>query len=149
VQSCQAKADIVARDEFERGDRALLNLGHTFGHALEAATGYSQRLLHGEGVSIGMALAFEASMRLGLCSQEAPSRVREHFKALELKTTLADIDGDLPDADGLIKLMGQDKKVQDGNIAFILVKEIGNAFMCRDADMSIIKNVLDDALAER
>jgi 3-dehydroquinate synthase len=73
------KADIVARDETEQGDRALLNLGHTFGHALEAATGYSDRLLHGEGVAIGCALAFELSARLGLCSQEDPSRVRPIF----------------------------------------------------------------------
>ena len=78
-RSCQMKADVVARDETERGDRALLNLGHTFGHALEAATGYSDRLLHGEGVSIGMALAFETSARMGLCAQEVPEPCARPF----------------------------------------------------------------------
>lgn len=147
--SCQMKADIVARDEHERGDRALLNLGHTFGHALEAATGYSNRLLHGEGVSIGTALAFEVSQRLGLCSQEAPSRVRAHFKAMGMKCDLADIAGDLPDADSLISLMGQDKKVSDGVIGFIMARDIGAAFVTRDVDLNVVKGVLLDALAQR
>jgi len=97
-RSCEMKAEIVARDEKERGDRALLNLGHTFGHALEAATGYSDRLLHGEGVAIGCALAFETSQRLGLCSQEAPSRVRAHLADMGMKVDVSDIPGDLPDA---------------------------------------------------
>jgi len=90
-RSCEMKAEIVARDEKERGDRALLNLGHTFGHALEAATGYSDRLLHGEGVAIGCALAFETSQRLGLCSQEAPSRVRAHLADMGMKVDVSDI----------------------------------------------------------
>ena len=148
-RSCEMKAEIVARDETEQGDRALLNLGHTFGHALEAATGYSDRLLHGEGVAIGTALAFEASMRLGLCSQETPSRVRAHFRSMGMKTTLADIAGDLPDADGLIGLMGQDKKVMDGKLVFILARAIGDAFIARDVDTSTVKSVLADALAEK
>jgi len=147
--SCQMKADIVARDEHERGDRALLNLGHTFGHALEAATGYSDRLLHGEGVSIGTALAFEVSQRLGLCSQEAPSRVRAHFKMMEMKCDLADITGDLPDAEGLIAMMGQDKKVIDGVIGFIMARDIGAAFVTRDVDLAVVKSVLQDALSQR
>ena len=109
-RSCQAKADIVSRDETEQGERALLNLGHTFCHALEAATGYSDRLLHGEGVAIGCALAFEVSARLGLCSQEDPSRVRAHLRAMGTKVDLADIAGDLPDAETLIALMGRIKK---------------------------------------
>jgi len=146
-RSCQMKADIVARDEKERGDRALLNLGHTFCHALEAATGFSDRLLHGEGVAIGCALAYETSMRLGLCSQEAPSRVRQHLKAMGMKVDLADIEGDLPDADALIDLMGQDKKVVDGQIAFIMARSIGDAFVTRDVDLDVVKGVLDDALA--
>jgi len=100
-RSVQMKADIVMRDETEQGERALLNLGHTFGHALEAATGYSDRLLHGEGVAIGCALAFELSSRMGLCAQEAPSRVRAHLSAMGMKVDLADIEGDLPDAHGL------------------------------------------------
>ena len=98
TRSCQMKADIVQRDETEQGDRALLNLGHTFCHALEAATGYSDRLLHGEGVAIGCALAFELSSRMGLCSQEDPSRVRAHLRDMGMKVDIADIPGDLPDA---------------------------------------------------
>ena len=149
ARSVQAKADIVARDEHEHGDRALLNLGHTFGHALEAATGYSDRLLHGEGVSIGMGLAFELSARLGLCSQETPSRVRAHLSNMKMKTRLADIDGGLPEADGLIELMAQDKKVTGGVPAFILAREIGDAFVTRDVPVEAVRDVLRDALGER
>jgi len=145
-RSCEMKADIVARDEKEKGDRALLNLGHTFGHALEAATGYSDRLLHGEGVAIGCALAFELSMRLGLCPQEDPSRVRAHLAAMGMKKDISDISGDLPDADGLIQLMGQDKKVSDGKIAFILARGIGQAYVEKQVDMAVVKAVLEDAL---
>ena len=129
------KAEIVARDETEQGDRALLNLGHTFGHALEAATGYSDRLLHGEGVAIGCLLAFDLSARLGLCPQEAPSRVAAHLAAMGMRRGLADIPGELPDADALIALMGQDKKVRDGRIAFVLARDIGDAFVARDVDL--------------
>lgn len=143
---CEMKAAIVARDETERGDRALLNLGHTFGHALEAATGYSDRLLHGEGVAIGCALAFEVSARMGLCSQEAPSRVRAHLDAMGMKKDLADIPGDLPGPDALIELMRQDKKVRQGRLTFILARGIGQAFTTRDADMGVVRAVLDDAL---
>ncbi len=148
-RSCEMKADVVARDEHERGDRALLNLGHTFGHALEAATGYSARLLHGEGVAIGMALAFETSARMGLCAQEAPSRVRAHFRDMGMKCDLADIEGDLPGAEALIGLMGQDKKVRQGRLVFILARAIGEAFVCRDADMDVVKAVLEDGLRGR
>lgn len=145
-RSCEMKADIVARDEKERGDRALLNLGHTFGHALEAATGYSDRLLHGEGVAVGCALAFEVSSRLGLCAQEAPSRVRAHLDAMGMKKDLADIPGDLPDADGLIDLMYQDKKVRQGQLTFIMARGIGDAFVTRDVDLDVVRKVLEDAL---
>ncbi len=148
-RSCEMKAEIVARDETERGDRALLNLGHTFGHALEAATGYSDRLLHGEAVAIGCALAFETSMRLGLCPQEAPSRVRAHLAAMGMKATLADILGDLPNAEGLLALMAQDKKVKVGRLTFILARDIGRAFVTRDADLGVVRSVLAEALAER
>ncbi|MDA3888993.1 MAG: 3-dehydroquinate synthase, partial [Allgaiera sp.] len=147
--SVEMKAGIVARDETEQGERALLNLGHTFGHALEAATGYSARLLHGEGVAIGCALAFELSQRLGLCSQEAPSRVRAHLRAMGMKVDLADIPGDLPDADGLLALMAQDKKVVDGRLRFILARGIGEAFVAEDLDPATVKAVLDDALRGR
>ncbi len=148
-RSCEMKSEIVARDEKERGDRALLNLGHTFGHALEAATGYSDRLLHGEGVSIGCALAFETSQRLGHCSQEAPSRVREHFAEMGMSVDLSDIPGKLPDVDGLIGLMSQDKKVRSGEIVFIMANEIGNTFVARDVDLEVVRSVLGNALALR
>ncbi|OWY06681.1 MULTISPECIES: 3-dehydroquinate synthase [Thioclava] len=148
-RSVEMKAEIVARDETEEGDRALLNLGHTFCHALEAATGYSDRLLHGEGVAIGCAMAFELSQRLGLCSQEAPSRVRAHLRDMGMKTDLADIEGDLPGRDALIDLMAQDKKVLDGKLRFILARGIGEAFVTSDVPRDVLAGVLDDALAAR
>jgi len=141
-RSCEMKAEIVARDEFERGDRALLNLGHTFGHALEAATGYSARLLHGEGVAIGMALAFEVSARMGLCAQECPSRLRAHLAQMGMKKDLADIPGELPGPDGMIELMYQDKKVRQGKLTFILARGIGEAFVTREVDMGVVRGVL-------
>ena len=149
VRSVQMKADIVERDETEEGDRALLNLGHTFCHALEAATGYSDRLLHGEGVAIGCALAFELSARLGLCAQETPSRVRAHLSAMGMKVDLADIPGDLPDAAALVRLMGQDKKVQDGRLRFILARGIGQAFVADDVPPALVESLLAEALRGR
>jgi 3-dehydroquinate synthase len=145
-RSVEMKAEIVVRDETEQGDRALLNLGHTFCHALEAATGYSDRLLHGEGVAIGCALAFELSARMGLCAQEEPSRVRAHLKAMGMKCDLADIPGDLPDADTLLDLMGQDKKVVDGQLRFILARGIGEAFVTSEVDRGVVRRLLEDAL---
>ena len=136
------KAGIVQRDETEQGERALLNLGHTFGHALESATGYSDRLLHGEGVAIGCTLAFDLSARMGLCSQEAPSRVAAHFAAMGLPSRIRDIPGDLPDDEALIALMGQDKKVQDGKLRFILARGIGRAFVTDDVDPQALRQVL-------
>jgi 3-dehydroquinate synthase len=148
-RAVQMKADIVMRDETEQGDRALLNLGHTFGHALEAATGYSDRLLHGEGVAIGCALAFELSARLGLCAQEDPSRVRAHLSAMGMKTDLRNIAVDLPDADALLELMGQDKKVVDGQLRFVLARGIGQAFVTGEVPKGIVLTLLKDALDER
>ena len=145
-RSVAAKAGIVSRDEKEHGERALLNLGHTFGHALEAATGYSDRLLHGEGVAIGMGLAFALSARLGICSQETPSRVAAHFADMGMKRTLADIPGELPDADGLIDLMAQDKKVVDSVPAFIVCRAIGDAFVERTVPPEAVHAVLQEAL---
>ncbi len=141
-RSVQIKANIVARDETEQGDRALLNLGHTFGHALEAATGYSDRLLHGEGVAIGCVLAFDLSAKLGLCAQEDPSRVRAHFQTMGLRHTLSDILGDVPDADTLLTLMAQDKKVVDGRLQFILARGIGQAFVATDVPRDAVRSVL-------
>ncbi len=148
-RSCEMKAEIVARDETEQGDRALLNLGHTFCHALEAATGFGDRLLHGEGVAIGCALAFELSHRLGLCSQEEPSRVRQHLTEMGMKVDLSELEGDLPDADGLLKLMAQDKKVVDGQLRFILARGIGEAFVTADVPRDVVHGLLRDELARR
>ncbi|CUH39083.1 3-dehydroquinate synthase [Jannaschia seosinensis] len=140
--SVAMKAEIVARDETEQGDRALLNLGHTFCHALEAATGYSDRLLHGEGVAIGCALAFELSARMGLCPQEEPSRVRAHLARMDLMRDLRDIPGDLPDAEALLALMGQDKKVVAGRLRFVLARGIGDAFVTDAVDPEDVLAVL-------
>jgi 3-dehydroquinate synthase len=148
-RSVEMKAEIVVRDETEQGDRALLNLGHTFCHALEAATGYSDRLLHGEGVAIGCALAFELSSRMGLCAQEEPSRVRAHLRDMKMKVDLSDIPGELPDADGLLELMAQDKKVVDGKLRFILARGIGDAFVTSDVDRDMVRGLLQEALDAR
>ncbi|PZX19895.1 3-dehydroquinate synthase [Palleronia aestuarii] len=148
-RAVEMKAEIVIRDEKEAGDRALLNLGHTFCHALEAATGYSDRLLHGEGVAIGCALAFELSARLGLCAQEEPGRVRAHLREMGMCTELSDIPGELPSADALIDLMAQDKKVVDGRLRLILARGIGAAFVTDDVPPDLLRNVLDDALSVR
>jgi 3-dehydroquinate synthase len=146
--SCQMKANIVERDETEQGDRALLNLGHTFCHALEAATEYSGRLLHGEGVAIGCALAFDISARMGLCAQEAPSRVAQHLSAMGMKSQLSDIDGSLPSAEALVDLMAQDKKVVDGQLRFILARGIGQAFVTSDVDRADVVTLLNDHLSD-
>ena len=143
-RSVEMKAGIVARDETEEGERALLNLGHTFAHALEKATGYSDRLLHGEAVAIGCALAFDLSARLGLCAQEAPSRVRAHLAAMGMRARLADVPGALPDAAGLLTLMGQDKKVVDGRLRFVLARGIGQAFVADDVPPEAVISVLEN-----
>jgi shikimate kinase/3-dehydroquinate synthase len=140
--SVAAKAAIVARDETETGDRALLNLGHTFGHALEAWTGYSDRLLHGEGVAIGMCMAFRLSEQLGLCPTGTSGRVVNHLKAVGLPTRIADIPGGKPDAHELLRLMGQDKKVKAGKLTFILVHGIGQAFVTRDVPPETVLDFL-------
>ncbi len=149
TQSVKMKAGIVSRDETEEGERALLNLGHTFGHALEKATGYSDRLLHGEGVAVGCALAFDLSQRLGLCAQEVPSRVRAHLRHMGMKTDLADIPGDLPGVEALLTMMGQDKKVVDGRLRFILARGIGEAFVAEDVPLDVVGNMMSDALRGR
>jgi 3-dehydroquinate synthase len=143
-RSVEMKAGIVSRDETEEGERALLNLGHTFCHALEKATGYSDRLLHGEGVAIGCALAFELSMRIGLCAQEDPSRVRAHLRAMGMKVDLADIPGDLPGPEVLLDYMAQDKKVVDGKLRFVLARGIGQAFVADDVPGDLVLKLLAD-----
>lgn len=146
VTSCAAKAAIVATDERESGARALLNLGHTFGHALEAATGYGERLLHGEAVSIGLVLAFELSHALGLSSNGA-QRVADHLKAVGLPTRLAHIPGGPPNVDEIMGLIQQDKKVSAGKPTFILARGIGQAYVARDIDLSTVRKILMEAQA--
>jgi 3-dehydroquinate synthase len=143
-QSCRAKARIVASDERETGQRALLNLGHTFGHALEAALGYGNELLHGEGVAIGMTLAFDVSVRLGLAPAADAARLRRHIAAVGLPTRPP---GESWDVDRLLALMAQDKKVRDGRITFVLTRGIGKAFLARDVDTEVVRAVLQQAVA--
>jgi len=140
--SVRAKAAIVIADEKEAGVRGLLNLGHTFGHALEAATGYGGRLLHGEAVSIGMALALELSERLGLAEKGTASRAESHLAAVGLPTSITEIPGPGFSADELVRLMGQDKKVRDGRMTFVLVHGIGEAFLTQDVDIEIVRAML-------
>jgi 3-dehydroquinate synthase len=142
AHSCRMKADIVARDERETGDRALLNLGHTFGHALEAATGFSDRLIHGEAVAIGMVLAFDLSVKLGLCSGQDAERFRRHLKAVGLPAGISDIPGARPSVGELVRHMAHDKKVTDGKLTFILLRGLGQAFITRDVPLDAVKDVL-------
>jgi 3-dehydroquinate synthase len=148
--SCRAKAAIVARDERETGDRALLNLGHTFGHALEAATGFSDRLLHGEGVAVGMVLAAELSAQLGMIAPDDAARVSTHLAAVGLPTRLQDIAGfsqeGIGNADSLMALMAQDKKVKRGRLTFILLKALGQAVITSDVEPSTVHAFLERKL---
>jgi 3-dehydroquinate synthetase len=139
---CRAKAGVVARDERETGERALLNLGHTFGHALEAGCGFSGRLLHGEAVALGMALAFEFSARKGLIAASEAERARAHLAGVGLPTYLKDISGGSPGVDELMDLIAQDKKVKRGKLTFILVRGIGQAFIANDVDAAEVRAFL-------
>jgi 3-dehydroquinate synthase len=147
--SCRAKAAIVARDERETGERALLNLGHTFGHAFEAAAGFSGSLLHGEAISLGMVLAFEFSARRGLLPQAEAERVTRHLAAVGLPTRVSSLAGLLPDIDQLMNLIAQDKKVQRGRLTFILARGIGQAFVAPDVDAAQVRAFLAEKLAQR
>ena len=144
---CRAKAGIVARDERETGERALLNLGHTFGHALEAGCGFSGRLLHGEAVALGTALAFDFSARKGLIGEADAARVRAHLAAVGLPTHLKDVPGGVPGVDALMDLIAQDKKVKRGKLTFILVRGIGQAFVESDVSAAKVRAFLADKLA--
>jgi 3-dehydroquinate synthase len=143
LRSCAAKAAVVALDERESGKRALLNLGHTFGHALEALTGFGKSLLHGEAVALGMQLAFDLSARLGFCPPAAAQRVRRHLSALGLPTALAAIPSATPEA--LIAAMQKDKKVSGGRLTLVLARDIGEAFLCRDVVPATLAAFLADA----
>ena len=145
--ACRGKAGIVARDERETGERALLNLGHTFGHAFEAAAGFSDKLLHGEAVALGIACAFEFSTRLGLLPGNAAGRVAHHLAAVGLPTRPSDVPALRTDADALLKLIAQDKKVQRGKLNFILVRGIGQAFVARDIDPAQVHGFLAETLS--
>jgi 3-dehydroquinate synthase len=145
LTSCAMKAEIVAGDEREEGDRALLNFGHTFGHALEAETGFSSRLLHGEAVALGMVLAFDFAVRLGLTSGQDAGRVRQHLTAAGLATDLAAIGLAGISADRLIAHMSKDKKVRDGRITLILPRRIGDAFVMKGAPLASLRDFLAEA----
>ena len=145
--SCRTKAMIVARDERENGERALLNLGHTFGHALEAVAGFSDRLLHGEAVSIGMALAFQYSARKNLLPQAEAERAVAHLSATGLPVKISDFSNEKLSADRLMDLIAQDKKVKRGALTFILVRGIGKSFIAADVDPGDIREFLSGKLA--
>jgi 3-dehydroquinate synthase len=147
--SCRMKAAIVARDERETGDRALLNLGHTFGHAFEAAAGFSGRLLHGEAVALGMALAAEFSARLGVLAPDAVAHIARHLEDAGLPVRPADVEGGVPDADRLMELMAQDKKVKRGKLTFILLRDIGAAYISSDVDPALLRAFLAEKLDAR
>ncbi|NNG04800.1 MAG: 3-dehydroquinate synthase [Inquilinus sp.] len=142
--SCEAKAAIVAADEREAGARALLNLGHTFGHALEAETGFGDTLLHGEAVAIGMVMAFDLSVRLGLCPAADADRVRRHLAAVGLPVAPP---RECRRPDALMAHMARDKKVADGRITFVLARGIGKAFVARDIDAAAAAAILAEAAA--
>ncbi len=145
--SCRAKAAVVARDERETGDRALLNLGHTFGHALETATNSdSSRLVHGEAVAIGMVLAHQFSARLGLISEDIAARVEAHLKAVGLPVSMKEIAG-LPSADVLMSYIAQDKKVSRGSLTFILTRGLGQSFIAKDVNAADVEAFLQEKLA--
>jgi 3-dehydroquinate synthase len=139
--SCAAKAAIVARDERETGDRALLNLGHTFGHALEAAAGFDGRLLHGEAVAIGLVQAFRLSARLGHASEADADRVASHLRAIGLPVRASDLGLSFP-PEMLLTAMHKDKKASGGRLVFVLARCIGTAFVARDVPETIVADVL-------
>ena len=147
-KSCAAKAAVVSGDETERGARALLNLGHTFAHALEARARFDGALLHGEAVAVGLVLAFALSVELGLCPAGDAARVRRHLRAVGLPVTVADLGIDAGGAEDLVAAMKHDKKVRDGRLTFILARGIGEAFITSDVEASSLDRVLAGALAE-
>jgi 3-dehydroquinate synthase len=145
MTSCAMKAVIVASDEREEGDRALLNFGHTFGHALEAETGFSARLLHGEAVALGMVLAFDFAVRLGLVGAAEAERVRRHLGGMGLPTQLSAIGLADEPAERLLGHMSKDKKVRDGRITLIMPRRIGEAFVMKDAPRGELRDFLAEA----
>lgn len=148
AESCRAKADVVERDEHENGDRALLNLGHTFGHALEGAVEFDpSRLVHGEGVAIGLCLAHRFSARLNLASPDDGARVTRHLRDVGLPTRLTDVPGSLPPAEKLMDYIAQDKKVQRGALTFILTRGVGQSFIAKDVPQSEVLSFIKQEMA--
>ena len=146
---CRGKAAIVARDERETGERMLLNLGHTFGHALEAGCGFSERLLHGEAVALGMALAFEFSARRKLISPADAARAAAHLAAVGLPVKIGDVPDGVPPIDRLMELIAQDKKVKRGQLTFILVRGIGKAFVEANVEAADVRAFLAEKIAQK
>ena len=149
VQSVRAKSRIVAEDPFETGTRALLNLGHTFAHAFEAAAGYAGGILHGEAVAVGLVLALELSTRLGHCPAADVERVRRHLEGAGLPVAVADLAAPEWTADSLLAHIVQDKKVEAGKPVFVLVRVIGEAFVSREVGLDAVRALLAEALAAR
>lgn len=141
LKSCEAKAAVVAADEKESGARSLLNLGHTFGHALEAENGYNDNLYHGEAVGMGMIMAFELSTRMGLCTKEECDQIRNHFDIIGAPKA-AHFSFDV---DNLLHHMKGDKKMSDGKLSFVIARGIGKSFLSKDVDMQDVKTVLQNA----
>ena len=146
TKSCAAKARIVAEDEHESGKRALLNLGHTFGHAMEKAAGYSDRLLHGEAVALGMLMAADLSAELGYCNHNVKSRMLRHYAAIGLPTSLHGIADADWNAAMLTRYCYGDKKAEDGTLTFIVLRDIGDAFVAKDVDSALVTKVFDEYL---
>ena len=144
-QCCGAKARIVAEDEYEKGKRALLNLGHTFAHSLEKETKYSDLLKHGEAVALGIILALKFSIKLGYCESSSLARVTEHFKYFKIKTDLKEIDF-IWQKDNIIKNMYNDKKVLENHLIFILLNNIGKSFISRNINDNIVKEFINEIL---
>ncbi len=142
ARSCRIKADIVGRDERETGERALLNLGHTFGHALEATTSYSARLLHGEAVAIGMVLAFRLSAELGYATPRDVDRLERHLRSVSLPVSISDIPGPTPDSATLLAHMTHDKKSKSGRLTFVLSRGIGQSFTTSDVSPEAVRGIL-------
>ena len=148
IRSCANKAEIVAADEREAGLRALLNLGHTFAHALEAQVGFEDKLKHGEAVAIGMVMALDLSVRLAMTSEAESDALSDHLTELGLPTNLKGLAGNNWTADALLQHMSRDKKTQDGKLTFILARAIGNSFVANDVDAKIVAEVLDKFITD-
>jgi 3-dehydroquinate synthase len=142
ARSVEMKAEIVAEDETEQGRRALLNLGHTFGHALEAETGYGEALLHGEAVAAGQAIALRFSAAQGLCPRQDASRAEQAIAAAGLPTRLSDVAGHPFAAERLLRHMAQDKKAEGGRLTFVLARGLGEAFVAKGVEAGLVRDFL-------